>query len=131
MRPVMRRVLPIVLLVLLLASSVAAKAWRGILPGSLQDPQTPAQPPVCGLPIKFDQYGTLRFSDEKARLDNFAIQLTKSDEMVGYIIVYAGRKAMVAEAQTRAKRARDYLINIRKIDPRRVKAIDAGYKEDF
>jgi hypothetical protein len=126
---VMRRLLPIVLLVLLLSSNLAAKDWRGILPEYLQDPQTPEQEPICRLPQKFDSYGALRHSDEKARLDNFAIQLMKSDEMVGYILVYAGRKA--TEAQLRANRARDYLINVRKIDPQRVKAIDAGHREDF
>ena len=127
----MRRLLPIVLLVLLLSSSVAAKHWRGILPGCLQDPQTPEQKPICGLPQKFDSYGAIRYSDEKARLDNLAIQLTNSDKMIGYIIVYAGRKGTGAEAQTRASRGLNYLINVRKIDPLRVKAIYAGYREDF
>ena len=124
----MRRVLSTILLELLLASSVAAEGWRDILPGYLQDP---AQPPICGLIIKFDEFGRLRLSDENARLDNFAIQLTHSKEMVGYIVVYAGRKATVREAQIRANRARNYLIKVRKIDPQRVKAIDAGHKEDF
>lgn len=82
---------------------------------------------ACGLP--FDQYGDLRFSDEKARLDNFAIPLQGSENTTGYIIVYAGRKATVGEARTRANRARDYLITVRHIDPGRVIALDGGYTD--
>jgi len=83
----------------------------------------------AGCVIKFDLYGNLRFSDEKARLDNFAIQLSSQKNMRGYIIAYAGRKATAAEAQIRANRARDYLINIRGIDPEGVKAVDGGFRE--
>lgn len=84
---------------------------------------------VCGLGL--DEYGNLKFSDEKARLDNFAIQLQNDPDVTGYIIVYAGQKAVVAEAQLRADRARNYLINVRKIDPARVKTIDGGYMVDL
>ncbi len=81
--------------------------------------------------FKFDEYGDIRFSDEKTRLDNLAIQLSNDKDAVGYIIVYAGRKATVAEAQLRATRARDYLINVREISPERIKAIDGGHQEEF
>jgi hypothetical protein len=84
---------------------------------------------VCGL--AFDNYGDIRFSDEKARLDNFAIQLLNDPDATGYITVYPGRKAVVAEAQIRGNRARDYIINVRHIDPARVKTIDGGYRPDF
>ena len=40
-------------------------------------------------------------------------------------------KATVAEAQIHANRARDYVINVRKIDPQKVKAIDGGYVEEL
>jgi hypothetical protein len=81
--------------------------------------------------LKFDEYGNIRFADEKARLDNFSIQLLNEEGAVGYIIAYAGRKAVVAEAMLRANRARDYLINVRKINPERLKAIDGGHREDL
>lgn len=84
---------------------------------------------VCGK--AFDEYGDIRFSDEKARLDNFSIQLLNVEDAVGYIIAYAGRKATVAEAQLRANRARDYLINVRKFNPERLKAIDGGHREEL
>jgi hypothetical protein len=81
--------------------------------------------------LAFDNYGDIRFSDEQARLDNFAIQIDHEPKNTGYIIVYAGRKALVAEAQLRANRARDYIVNVRHIDPARVKAVDGGYREDL
>lgn len=84
---------------------------------------------VCGRAL--DDYGDIRWDDEQARLDNFGIQLQNYEDMVGYIIAYAGRKATVAEAQIRANRARDYLIKVREIDPERLKAIDGGYKVDL
>jgi len=83
----------------------------------------------CGL--RFDEYGDISFRDEKARLDNFAIQMLNQPDTKGYVIVYAGRKATVAEALLRANRAKDYLVNVRGIDPQRVQAIDGGYRVDF
>jgi hypothetical protein len=109
----------------------ASTADRARCPEYFEDPEQSVHIMQCGLIPKFDEYGALRLSDEKARLDNFAIQLRNSDTLLGDIMVYAGRKAIAAEAQIRATRARDYLINVRKIDPERVKAIDAGYREDF
>ncbi len=50
---------------------------------------------------------------------------------LGYIVVYAGQRATVAEAQVRANRARDYLITVRHIKPDRVKAIDGGYRAEL
>ena len=84
---------------------------------------------VCGR--AFDEYGNIPFSDEKARLDNFAIQLQNVEKEYGFIIVYAGRKATYGEAQIRAHRARDYLINVRGIAPERVKAVDGGFREEL
>lgn len=108
-------------------------ADRERCPNFYGDPKDYIKDPIiCRLPaIKFDAWANLRFSDEKARLDNFAIQLINQEDATGHIIVYAGRKATVAEAQLRANRARDYLINVRKLDPQRLKAIDGGYREEL
>ncbi|HEU4933447.1 MAG TPA: hypothetical protein VFT48_15290 [Pyrinomonadaceae bacterium] len=80
---------------------------------------------------KFDEYGDISFTDEKARLDNFAIQVNNMENVDALLVVYAGRKARVAEAQLRGNRARDYLISVRKIDPNRIKVIDAGHRESL
>lgn len=79
----------------------------------------------------FDQYGNIAFNDEKARLDNFAIQLQNEPGSQGYIIAYAGRRARTGEAQARADRAKDYLVNTRGIDPGRIVTVDGGYREDL
>jgi hypothetical protein len=80
---------------------------------------------------KFDEYEDLAFSDEMARLDNFAVQLQSQPGARGFIIVYAGKKALVAEAKTRATRAKNYLVKTRGVNPARVVAIDGGYRESF
>ncbi len=80
---------------------------------------------------KFDEYGNIAFNDEKARLDNFAIELQNNPGAQGYIIAYAGRRARTGEAQSRADRAKDYLVNTRQIDSGRIVTVDGGYKEDL
>ena len=74
-------------------------------------------------PRKFDEYGNIRFNDEKARLDNFAIQLQNEPTSQGYIIGYG---SCDAEGQTRANRAKDYLVNTRGIDAGRIMVVDGG-----
>jgi hypothetical protein len=80
---------------------------------------------------KFDEYGNIAFNDEKARLDNFAIELQNNPGAQGYIIAYGGRKARANEAQARADRAKDYLVNTRQIDSGRIVTVDGGYREDL
>src|SRR5207237_10676162 len=83
---------------------------------------TPVRP-IPRAPVKFDTYGNIRFNDEKARLDNFAIQLQNEPTAQGYIIGYG---SCDAEGQTRANRAKDYLVNTRGIDAGRITVIDGG-----
>lgn len=78
---------------------------------------------------KFDEYFSIPFSDEKARLDNFAIHLRKEPQLKGYIIVYAGPRARSGTAQARAKRAKDYLVKVRRIDEGRIVTMDGGCKD--
>lgn len=62
----------------------------------------------------FDQYGGgLKWEDEKARLDNFAIQLQQHEEYVGYILVFDAIGGCPGEAQTRAIRAKRYVVEHR------------------
>jgi hypothetical protein len=77
---------------------------------------------------KFDEYGNIRFNDEKARLDNYAIQLQNAPGSAGTIIVYGGCEG---EAQTRGDRAKDYLVNTRGIEASRITVVDAGCREDL
>src|SRR5260370_19966247 len=75
--------------------------------------------PVIIKPRKFDEYYDIARNDEKARLDNYAIQLQSEPGSQGYIFVYPSRKARANEAQARAKRISDYLVNSRGIDASR------------
>lgn len=75
--------------------------------------------PIEMKPRKFDEYYDIARNDEKARLDNYAIQLQNEPGSQGYIIVYPSRKAKENEAQARATRISDYLTNSRGIDASR------------
>jgi Bacterial Ig domain len=79
-------------------------------------------------PTKFDEYGDIRFNDEKARLDNFAIQLQNTPGSTATIIAYG---SCAGQAQTRADRAKDYLVNTRGIDAGRITTIDGGCRSDL
>lgn len=81
--------------------------------------------------FKFDEYSNLSFTDEKARLDNFAIRLLREPKMKGYIIVYFDQSMLSGEAQARAKRAKDYLVKARGLDAVRIVTIDGGRREKF
>lgn len=48
----------------------------------------------------FDSYGDISWEDEKAHLDNFAIALQRDPNTIGYIIVYAGRRAVRVNPKT-------------------------------
>jgi hypothetical protein len=82
-------------------------------------------------PRLFDQYGDIAFNDEKARLDNFAIQLQKDPGAQGYIIAYGGRVTFVDEAIERAERARNYLTSNYNVVNERIVMLDGGYREDL
>lgn len=89
----------------------------------------PPNPPI-GEPFDFG-YGRINFEDEKARLDNFAIQLQNDPLAQGYIYAYAGRDSRKGETAKRLRRAKDYLVGIRQMKPGRIVTIDGGYREDF
>jgi hypothetical protein len=77
---------------------------------------------------KFDEYGNIRFNDEKARLDNYAIQLQNEPGSSGTIIVYG---SCAGEAQQRGDRAKDYLVNTRGIEAGRITVVDGGCRADL
>ena len=61
----------------------------------------------------FDDYGAIRWEDEKARLDNFAIQLQNDQNLIGYILVVNAVGGCPGEAQARAIRAKRYVVEVR------------------
>jgi hypothetical protein len=75
---------------------------------------------------KFDEYSDLRFNDEKARLDNLAIQLQQDPTAQAYYVVFG---SCDTEGAARSTRAVDYLVNNRGIDRGRITVVDGGCRE--
>lgn len=86
-------------------------------------------PPVVQ-PRKFDEFPSISFNDDKARLDNLAIELQNAPGAQGYIIVYGGRRSSLGQADRLAARARNYLVSTRGIDSSRIVVINGGYREN-
>jgi hypothetical protein len=80
----------------------------------------------------FDQFPSVAFDDDKARLDNLAIALQNTPDSQAYIIIYAGRTSRVGQADMLGRRTRDYLVNQRGIDSGRITIVNGGYRDtDF
>jgi hypothetical protein len=87
--------------------------------------------PIVNKPRKFDEYYDISRNDEKARLDNYAIQLQAEPGSQGYVIVYPSRKAGGNQAQERAQRIVDYLVNSRGLDTSRVVTVMGPAREGW
>lgn len=85
--------------------------------------------PAPPSPRQTDEFGEIARDDEKARFDNFAIELQNNPGAQGYIIAYGGRRAKPGEGQRRADRAREYLVKTRGLDASRLVTVDGGYRE--
>ncbi|MDH3529137.1 MAG: hypothetical protein OEQ28_06200 [Acidobacteriota bacterium] len=84
------------------------------------------QPKVC---ILFDEFPFRSFDDDKARMDNLAIELQNNPTWNGYIIMYQGtdRKSQTAgEVGRLTRRALDYLVKTRGVDPSRIQIVRGG-----
>jgi hypothetical protein len=79
----------------------------------------PIQPETPGC-RKFDVCENCRFNDEKARLDNYGIELQNDPTATAYVIVYPGRGGKPGDVQKHSTRIFDYLVNSRDIDSRRI-----------
>lgn len=79
----------------------------------------------------FDTFSNIPFADEQARLDNFSISLQEQPQLKGYILIYASKDFPASRAKMRAKRARDYLVKVRGVDPKMIGIVDGGYREQF
>ena len=80
----------------------------------------------------FDQFQSVAFDDDKARLDNLAIELQGAPDNQAYVIIYAGRTSRAGQAEMLGRRSMDYLVNARGVDARRITIINGGYRDtDF
>lgn len=93
---------------------------------------------------KFDEFGNICCDDEKARLDNFANQLSNEPDAQGYIIFYGGKRHNYpycdssrlvlprrGEAEARVARMKPFIYYTRGIDPDRIVVINGGYRESW
>src|SRR5688572_26365781 len=89
---------------------------------------TPSQEPrpVDGSP-RWSEHGNVRWSDERARLDNLASQFRKSPNHLIYFLVYAGIRSCKHEARLRALRAKKYLVQHHSIPAQSISWRDAGF----
>lgn len=69
---------------------------------------------------KFDEFPDIARNDEKARLDNFTIELQNDPTSTAYIVVYPGTQGRPADVQRHTARIVDYLVNSRGVDGRRI-----------
>jgi len=71
---------------------------------------------VCGAcdPLHFDEYGDIRFADEKARLDRFAKEVLSSDKTTGYIIGSFPKRISLAMRQRKIREMKQFLFVVRK-----------------
>jgi hypothetical protein len=86
-------------------------------------------PPPTRCPL--DKYGDIKFEWEKARLDNFVIQVLNFPLSTGYILMSAGQVTFEKEAEKRLNRAKNYLVKVRGIDPNRIVTVDCGYSTEL
>ena len=70
---------------------------------------------------RFDEFPDISRNDEKARLDNFGIELQNDPTSTGYVIVYPAKSGgKRGEVQQHAARVIDYLVNSRNLDQHRL-----------
>jgi hypothetical protein len=69
---------------------------------------------------RFDEFPDISRNDEKARLDNFVIEMQNDPTATAYVIVYPGKSGKRGDVQQHAGRIVDYLVNSRGLDQRRV-----------
>jgi hypothetical protein len=79
---------------------------------------------------EFDECNNCTFDDQKARLDNLAVELQNDPSTRGYIIAYGGRMSPVGQVNKLMSRARDYLVTQRGIDASRLMVVNGGFRED-
>jgi hypothetical protein len=78
---------------------------------------------------KFDEFPSIAYDDDKARFDNFAIELQNNPDSQAYIITYGGRTSRAGQAERLGDRARSYLTQMRGIDPARLVIVNGGYRD--
>jgi hypothetical protein len=93
----------------------------------------------CGVAIplpqakcrKFDEFPAISRNDEKARLDNYGIDLQNDPTSTAYVVIYPQRSAKSGEAQRRSREIVDYLVNARHLDAKRIVSVVGGARDEL
>lgn len=104
----------------LVGETVRATLTMGGLPLNCSDTcavNIPIPPATCR---KFDEFPAIARNDEKARLDNYGIELQNDPTSTGYVTIFPGRSSKAGDVQRHSARIIDYLVNSRGIDARRI-----------
>jgi hypothetical protein len=99
---------------------------RQVAQASTFIPPPPPPPPTT----QFDVCCSCSFDDQKARLDNLAVNLQNDPSATTYIIAYGGRTSRAGQADALGARARAYLIKNRGLDQSRIVVMNGGYREE-
>jgi hypothetical protein len=78
---------------------------------------------------KFDEYRDIKFSEERLRLDQFAIELLKEPNSKGYIIVYDAMDRRKTVAREHAERAKNYLTKERGLQETQIVVMNGGCRD--
>ena len=78
---------------------------------------------------EFDECNNCTFDDQKARLDNLAVELQNDPTTHAYVIAYGGRTSPIGQVERLMTRARDYLTHERAIDAARITIVNGGFRE--
>ena len=79
---------------------------------------------------EFDTCCSCTYDDQKARLDNLAVELQNDPTTTTHIFAYAGRTSPVGQADRLLARSRDYLVTQRGIDGSRIILSNGGFREE-
>ncbi|MGI8467982.1 MAG: hypothetical protein ACR2N3_05970 [Pyrinomonadaceae bacterium] len=82
-------------------------------------------------PFRFDMFESKSFDDDKARLDNYVIQVQSVPDSQAYIIMYQGtdkESVKRGDVDKLSKRALDYLVRAKGLDPSRIVITKWGTK---
>ena len=79
---------------------------------------------------EFDECNSCKFDDQKARLDNLAVELQNDPSTRAYILAYGGRMSPLGQVEKLMSRSRDYLVTQRGIDASRIVVVNGGFREE-
>ena len=85
--------------------------------------------PKIEAPKRFDEFPSVAHDDDKARLDNLAIELQNNPGSIGYVFTYAGRNSRAGEADRMGQRAIEYLTTTRGLSSDRIRFVNGGYRD--